>query len=316
MNPGHLFALTPAQRELYAVQPDLFAPNNRGGMSEEFEVPDFMGKTGMRLWYNTQTDSYIKHWHDAQEIIVPLENTYSISVQGADYLLQPGDIFVIPPGELHALRAPASGSRFVFLMDLGPFCQYTGFLQVRSLLAQPLLISAASCPGIYEKMISLFMEIVSLYWGDSPSRQLSICARMLDFYACYADYRIAGAAPSSEIPRESPGLSKKFDRLLDYLQKNYEKDVSLDEAAQRLGVSKYYFTRVFRRRMGRTFSDYLTYLRIQAAEELLKNGRASVADVCAACGYDSVSSFNRNFRKLKGCSPTEFRKLYQITRLL
>ena len=127
---------------------------------------------------------------------------------------------------------------------------------------------------------------------------------------------LAGAVPRAETPRENPDLGKKFDRLLEFLQNNYSKELSLEEAARRLGVSKYYFTRVFRSRMGQTFSEYLTYLRIRSAEELLKNRDVSVADVCAACGYDSVSSFNRNFRKLKGCSPTEFRKLHQTTFLL
>ena len=316
MNPGHLFTLTPEQKQRYDVQPDLFRPADRTSEAEEYEVPDFIEKAGLRLWYNTQSDVYRRHWHDAQELVIPLEGRYRVSVQDADYLLEPGDIFLIPPGELHELSEPQPGSRFVFLIDLEPFCHQTGFLQVRSLLAQPALISSSSCPEVYEKIISLFMQIASLYWGGSPSWHLSICARMLEIFACYADYRIAGDGPRAEVPRENSGLAKKFDGVLEYLQQNYTKELSLDEAAQRLGVSKYYFTRVFRSRMGQTFSEYLTYLRIRSAEELLKNGGVSVADVCTACGYDSVSSFNRNFRKLKGCSPTEFRKLYQNTRLL
>lgn len=316
MNASSLFALTPEQKERYDVQPDHFKPADRASVSEEYEVPDFIEKTGMRLWYNTQTESYRLHWHDAQEIVLPLEGNYTVSVQGADYLLEPGDFFLIPPGELHALSEPQPGSRFIFLIDLEPFCHQTGFLQIRSLLSQPILISSATCPEIYEKIITLFMEVASLYWGNSASWHLSICARMLEIYACYADYRTAGSAPRTETPRGNPGLEKKFDRLLEFLQSNYAKDLPLDEAARRLGVSKYYFTRVFRSRTGQTFSEYLTYLRIRSAEELLKNGDVSVAAVCAACGYDSVSSFNRNFRKLKGCSPTEFRKLYHTTRLL
>lgn len=314
MNPRHLFALTADQKERYMDQPDRFYPLDRVSESEEYEVPDLIEKAGLRLWYNTQTDCYQKHWHDAQEIVVPLEGPYTVTVQGREYVLEPGDVLLIPPGALHALTAPPYGSRFIFLVDLTPFYHHTSFLQVQSILAQPILISAVSCPEIYEHVISLFMEIAVLYWGSRPARQLSICARIFDIYASYTNC-VAGA-DRDEMPHETLGLAQKFDRLLDYLQKNYAKDISLGEAAQRLGVSKYYFTRVFRRHTGRTFNDHMTYLRIQAAEELLKNGRASVADVCAACGYESVSSFNRNFRKLKGCSPTEFRKLHQTTRLL
>ena len=100
-------------------------------------------------------------------------------------------------------------------------------------------------------------------------------------------------------------------RLLEHLQTHYAEELSLDDAAEKLSVSKYHFTRVFRRYTGQTFNDYLTSLRIRAAEDLLKQGSIPVSEICALCGYASFSSFNRNFRKLKGCSPTEFRQLYQ-----
>lgn len=312
MNPGHLFALTPQQKLLYSNQPDQFIPPDRTS-TEEFEVPDFVDKIGLRLWYNTQTDCYARHWHDAQEIVIALENGYTVTVQDTEYHLLPGDIFVIPPGELHAIQAPSCGARFVLLLDLNLFGQIKSFLQTRSLLATPIWISSETCPEIYERSISLFMEIASLYWGGKSTRLLSICARMLDFYACYAEFHLSLA--NKDLPRRKPPLSdsnlaQKLDRLLEYLQEQYAGDISLEEAAQMLGLSKYYFTRIFRQHMGQTFNDYLTFLRIQAAEELLQQSGMSMSEICAACGYSSVSSFNRNFHKLKGCSPTEFRKLY------
>lgn len=312
MNPRHLFALTPAQCRQFSVQPDLFEPVMRQMVTEEFELPSFVEKTSMRIWYNTQTEGYARHWHDAQEIVIPLENEYVVRLQDIEYRLEPGDILLIPPGELHALEKPKEGSRFIFLVDLDLFSQMNSFLQARSLLTKPILLSAATFPEIYEKAISLFMEIVSLYWGDSPSRQLSIYARMLDFFACYTDFYISGVVdskPDAFHPADS--LATKLNRLLEHLQTHYAEELSLDEAAEKLSVSKYHFTRVFRRYTGQTFNDYLTSLRIRAAEDLLKQGSIPVSEICALCGYASLSSFNRNFRKLKGCSPTEFRQLYQ-----
>ncbi len=312
MNPSRLFTLTPAQKELFRIQPDRYEPGMRQMVTEEFELPSFVDKTCLRLWYNTQMDGYAKHWHDALEIVIPLENEYAVSLQEEEYRLEPGDILLIPPGELHTLQPPPPGSRFIFLLDLDLFCQMKSFLQTRSLLTKPVLLSAGTFPEIYERVITLFMEIASLYWGDSPSRQLSIYARMLDFFACFTDFHISGGPTASPgVFRSADSLSKKLNHFLEYLQVHYAEELPLEEAAERIGVSKYYFTRIFRRHTGQTFNDYLTSLRVRAAEDLLKNGGVSVSEICARCGYTSMSSFNRNFRRLKGCSPTEFRQFYQ-----
>ena len=147
-------------------------------------------------------------------------------------------------------------------------------VMTRSLLTKPVLLSAGTFPEIYERVITLFMEIASLYWGDSPSRQLSIYARMLDFFACFTDFHISGGPTASPgVFRSADSLSKKLNHFLEYLQVHYAEELPLEEAAERIGVSKYYFTRIFRRHTGQTFNDYLTSLRVRAAEDLLKKRR-------------------------------------------
>ena len=312
MNPGHLFALTPEEKELFRTQPDRFIPYQRALVTEEFEMPSYVDRTSLRLWYNTQAEDYAKHWHDALEIVIPLENTYGVALQEEPYSLEPGDILLIPPGELHAMQAPPSGSRFIFLLDLELFCQLKSFLPARSLLTKPALLTAASNPGIYERSISLFLEIARLYWGDSPSRQLFIYGRMFTFFALFTDNRLPGggaARPSAFRPADKTG--RRMAHLLEYLQTHYADPLTLDEAAERVGVSRYYFTRVFHQYTGQTFGDYLASLRIRAAEDLLRDDAVPVAEIGARCGYASLSAFNRSFRKRKGCSPTAFRRLYQ-----
>lgn len=309
MNPKHLFALSPDCRAQYQSQPDHF-PGYIREKSIEYEHPPYIEKTTLRFWYNTQPDGYETHWHDAQEIIIPLEESYCVTAQDVVYHLAPGDILLIPPGCLHSIEESDAGSRFIFLLGLDFFCQLENFIQIRALLSQPVLISADSCPEIYEREISLIMEIAAHYWSDNPAKQLSIYARMMDFYACYAGYHWKCAQPlpaSQSIPR-SEDLPQKLNHLLAYLGQHYAENISLDEAAGMAGLSRYYFTRIFKQHTSQTYYDYLSFLRIQAAEELLKDRSRSIADISAACGYASISSFNRVFRKLKGVSPSEYRK--------
>lgn len=312
MNPRKLFALTENQKQAYQIQPDEFPGFTWSDSMEEYELPPYIAKTTLRFWYNTQSGAFTTHWHDAQEIIVPLEENFSVTVQNVSYLLQPGDILLIPPGELHSIEAPSAGSRFIFLLELNFFGQFGDFLRTRTLLSSPVLINADTCPEIYETEISLIMQTASHYWGSSPSKLLLIYACLMNLYAHYTDYRIDKAASANRNPGHfRTGMSsEKIIRLLEYLQLHYAEAISLEEAARQTSLSKFYFTRIFKQQTGQTFYEYLSFLRMQAAESYLKDTAVPVADIAAACGYANVSSFNRTFRKYRECSPSEYRSLY------
>lgn len=101
---------------------------------EEYEHPPFVENAALRLWYNEQPDRYMTHWHNATEMIVALENCYTVTVQNQIFHLQPGDILVVPPGALHSIQGnpKGEGSRFIFLFELTIFNSMYDFRFVRS----------------------------------------------------------------------------------------------------------------------------------------------------------------------------------------
>ncbi|MGN1147502.1 MAG: cupin domain-containing protein, partial [Lachnospiraceae bacterium] len=79
----------------------------------DFEPVKYLHSSSIRIWYNTENSDYPTHWHPAIEIIMPLENIYTVEAAQEKYVLNPGDILIIPAGELHHLFAPDSGSRLI-----------------------------------------------------------------------------------------------------------------------------------------------------------------------------------------------------------
>ncbi len=311
MNAKKYFSLTDKQKSDYQNQPDGYLTYDWEAVNEVYEIPPFLSKTTMRFWYNTQNTGFSTHWHDAQETIVPLEEGYTVTVQDKVYHLLPGDILIIPPGILHSISAPSCGARFIFLYELDIFCQLTDFFRTQALLSKPVLINEDTCPEIYEKEISLIMEAAGYYWGGGPSRQLRIYACLMNFYACYTEFcseRALLAGPSKNpSPRD---YSQRLARLLSYLQQNYMENISLEDAAQKAGLSKFYFSRIFKEYTGQTFYDYLSFLRISHAESLLKDTSTPIAHIALACGYSNLSSFNRSFRRFQKCTPSQYRSLH------
>ena len=105
--------------------------------------------------------------------------------------------------------------------------------------------------------------------------------------------------------------SRRIETVMEYINKNFEKPVTLKEVAKLINMTEVSFSRFFRQRTGNTFIDSLTEIRIGNASRLLIDTTQSVAEVAYNCGFNNISNFNRIFKKRKGCVPKEFRESYQ-----
>jgi AraC-like DNA-binding protein/ligand-binding sensor protein len=83
--------------------------------------------------------------------------------------------------------------------------------------------------------------------------------------------------------------------------------LTVRELADRLHVSPCHFCKLFKKQTGLTFTEYRTELRVEAAKRLLLNRHLRVSEIAFEAGFDSIPYFNRVFRRLVGCSPTQFR---------
>lgn len=110
----------------------------------------------------------------------------------------------------------------------------------------------------------------------------------------------------SSIP---PVTSASIDKAIQYMEEHVTQKISLDEIARYIGLSKYYFTRYFKRHMGVTPCQYFSNMRIQHAKRLLATTHATVEEVAERCGFDSPPNFIRTFKHLTGMTPSAFRKL-------
>ena len=103
------------------------------------------------------------------------------------------------------------------------------------------------------------------------------------------------------------GRQRLMGEAVRYLLANFRSPVQLGRLLQITGMSKSTFSRQFLKHSGKTFQDFVLSLRMQAAcRELLETSR-SVLEVALDCGFGELSFFNRAFRRLNGCTPTQFR---------
>lgn len=103
---------------------------------------------------------------------------------------------------------------------------------------------------------------------------------------------------------DSTGIGK----AVKYLKDNYTDRISLEEVANVAGVSRYHFTRLFKKIMGISFTYYLNYLRVKKAEEALSCPDANISEVAFSVGFNSLRQFERAFKGSMGQTAAEYRK--------
>jgi two-component system response regulator YesN len=103
-----------------------------------------------------------------------------------------------------------------------------------------------------------------------------------------------------------PKHSKKIEGLLKFIHDNYQRDITLTEIADQLGVSLIYSSQLFKKEVGVSFIAYVTHYRIEKAKELIESGQYKIYEVSSMVGYQTVQYFSKIFKKITGKNPSDF----------
>lgn len=265
------------------------------------------------LWINKESAGFPLHWHSTVEIIMPLENSYTVTMNKTTYHLRENDIILIPPGELHELTPPETGFRLVLLFDLSSLNKFKGFTRLFSLFSLSSLITPETMPEIYEKEREILLQVAEEYANDGDLSEPAILALLIQFFVLLvrnSTETVPTALPSTQ-PNKHREYVEKFSIVFDYIEHHYTEDITLESTADQIGFSKFHFSRLFRQFTDTSFYDYLCARRIKAAETLLLDPNLSVTEIALQSGFASISTFNRVFKKFKQCTPTEFKEFYK-----
>ena len=111
----------------------------------------------------------------------------------------------------------------------------------------------------------------------------------------------------------TPQKINEINQLLQTPEFIYDQKIKLEQFAQRVAVNSTYLNRYFNQEYGCSFLQYLTSLRIEQAEMLLRDSNAEIGDICYNTGFNSPSAFHKAFKTRYGCSPSEWRSLLENT---
>ena len=273
------------------------------------ETVVFKSNSNVLLYDNVEFEEYPSHWHTPLEIIMPLENEYTINCSGHVFTLRVGDIFLICPGVLHTLYA-SKGRRIIFQAELMNSAPFKELESVLSIISPAILIIPENSPAIYQTLHRYLLEIRDEYCNDISLSESAIYARLIEMLV------LIGRNHTENPNRFDVGLTKqkeyidKFMNICNYISEHCTEDLTLDGMAALAGYSKYHFTRLFKQFTNISFYKYINLKRIATAEKLLIDPDISVTDAALRSGFTSLSAFIRMFKLINHCTPSEFRNMY------
>lgn len=158
---------------------------------------------------------------------------------------------------------------------------------------------------IDEFMNNLFMNIINEYETENILKFAGIKNAVLTMllYLC-RNY----SCPKSQRTPNSKNSLNYILMSMNFIKANLHRKLSIDEIAAHIGISKYYFIRLFKKATGYTVTDHINILRCEQAKELLIDGNYSVKQVSVLCGFDNCSYFANIFKKHVGLTPSEYIK--------
>ena len=280
-------------------------------LSGDYETVEYDARKYVMLYDNTDYEAYPVHWHSALEIIMPTQNDYIVNVGGVDYQPHENEVLIIPSGELHCMPA-VRGRRYIFQCDNAILGELPALEALMRGVSSPLLIDENSDNELQVLAKKTMLDIAALYTSKSELADVRIYMCVLTLLTAVREDQLRRSQSNMECDDDQLNeYSEKFGTVLKYIDNNYMYDITLDELADVAGYSKYHFSRIFKQYNSMSYIQYINARRTKAAEQLLFEPDIPITEVAMRSGFKSLTTFNRIFKDIKHCTPTDFKKLLE-----
>ena len=248
------------------------------------------------------------HWHDEFEIIYVRSGFLTVSISGESYIGKTGEAFVVSPGNLH-LMGSQSGTvdYYTFLFPL----KYISF-RTDDMLDEKLLEPLNSghlmiCPRVKDTAKELCEQLIEIYEAKNDESESKITTQVRT-KIILLQFILEMWKKGFVIENDTSGRNTVEKEMVSYIQQNFTGKISLREFGEQFHLSEKYISRYFKEHFHITLSQYVTYLRLEHAKQLLQDTDIPVTDVAMQSGYQNVSYFIRSFQKAYAVSPLKYRK--------
>ncbi len=274
-------------------------------MVEIYGLPlEFNAKRYVRVIENSVTRDNPLHMHEYFELEMVLCGKCKQLLNGETYNdISRGTVYFLSPVDFHKLYDIEENVKVINVCFENKFGSSAILGKLTNRTNNIILQLDESEIRWFEKVTALLAE--SIETNDEFSER--DVKNILESLLIYILRKLKRSGESENTDEISP-----IQKSMKYLFAHYRENPSLKEVADVSGYSENYFCKKFKELTGKTYVDFLSALKLNYAKIMLLTSKATIIEIAEACGFTSVSNFNRVFREELGMSPSDFIKINKI----
>ena len=246
------------------------------------------------IYHQWNTDlSFYPHLHNSFELIYVYDGVFTVTVGEHTHSVNRGEAILIFPNQIHCAKPCISGEKprtylCIFQNDLvSEFYHHNN--------------RKAPLSPVFSINDPLLIEKISAFNGSRYLLKAHLYELISSFDRQCTEYTV-----------KQNRSGELIGKILLYISEHHNEKISMTDVARSVGYDYHYLSNLLQKNLGTTFRRLLNEYRISHAKHLLTTSGFSIANIFYECGYDSLCSFNRNFKALTGITPSEYR--YTLSR--
>lgn len=282
-------------------------------MKAYYESRSYTSEIPLSASYSVDMD-FVAHWHTDIEMIYVCEGAIGVGINSEYKQLKKGELAICGSNDIHYYDSEGKSSTIMIIIFRPEILSTFKYWPENLLPCSIFMDNGYFCiqktgSDIQDNIKTIFDHIVdemahkeNLYPLFADLRIFELFLTLFRHFPAYYSDSKRNLADS-----HTPADIKPMQKALKYLEENYPQDITLEQISEEVNLSRFYFSRLFRKTTGMNFNFYLTRIRIDKAELMIKSTRKPIIDIAYETGFCSIRTFNRSFKGLKGCTPQSLR---------
>lgn len=232
------------------------------------------------------------HLHEYMEIIICTEGSTKVECSGEKNVLNPNDLMIVFPNQVHSYSTQCPGKYWVIIFSTRFVPKFTNHFSK---------IPKTPCLPAFKAIEEVVLCCDRIYTEANGTNNIDV----IEGYLYVILSRIFEHVKL--MPIKANSNNGIFVDAITYIIKNFKKDINLKKISKELSVNSNYLSSLFSKKLGLSFHEYLNRHRIDYSKYLLRYSDKKIGEIAFECGFNTWRSFNRNFLKQAGCSPSDYK---------
>ncbi|WP_346908672.1 GH39 family glycosyl hydrolase [Faecalicatena orotica] len=258
----------------------------------------------MQLYFLTEPE-VCTHYHQDPELFYLLSGHFEVKIDDAVYQMKKGDILLINANKRHTLAAKGDLLMARFEIDFHLLAEQLGSMQLLFWCNSVIDKNEA-----FQELRILLDKIIDRYFEQENKDALRMNALYYEtLYVLAGNFLVK--SDDIRLNVEDSQDRVRIRQIQNYIQANYQSQISLNDLADRLFLSNAYLSKYIKKHLGLTFMEYLNNVRLFHAVDELLYSKKNITHIAMDNGFPTSAAFTKAFRDVHGESPSEYRKLMQ-----